>query len=106
MLLKTPQPLTDMPDLIVSEAAPLVAAPTTDLRPLDQSPAAVYLAQLAPSGRRTMQQAWSTREPRCERARRSLTIEIRLVLPRQHAVRLVHGSVLHLKQREHRERRR
>ena len=56
-----------MPDLIVPEAAPLAAAPSTSpvrapgaLTSLDQSPAAVYLAQLAPSGRRTMRQALDT----------------------------------------------
>src|SRR5687768_12279178 len=51
-----------MPDLILPPPAPLATAdhqpPTTDLTtPLDQSPAAVYLAQLAKSGRRTQKGA-------------------------------------------------
>lgn len=42
-----------MPDLILPDPAPLTT-------PLDQSPAAVYLAQLAPTGRRTQGQALAT----------------------------------------------
>lgn len=55
-----------MPDLIVPEAAPLAAsgsqlpASNPQLTGLADSPAAVYLAQLAPTGRRTMQQALDT----------------------------------------------
>jgi integrase/recombinase XerD len=56
-----------MPDLILPDAAPLAAPVLSpgDITPsispaLDTAPAAVYLAQLAPSGRRTMQQALGT----------------------------------------------
>lgn len=50
-----------MPDLIPSDAAPLAARSPGDItRDTTASPAAVYLAQLAPSGRRTMQQALDT----------------------------------------------
>lgn len=54
-----------MPDLLLPQAAPL-AAPVSTNQHTDlstgqsTSPAAVYLAQLAPSGRRTMQQALDT----------------------------------------------
>src|SRR5690349_16927660 len=61
-LLQTPLTLTlTMPDLILPESAPLKSAGTTQLTiPLDESPAAVYLAQLAPTGRRTQRQALDT----------------------------------------------
>lgn len=49
-----------IPDLVPPPDAAPLAAPDAALTPLDQSPAAVYLAQLAPSGRRTMQQALGT----------------------------------------------
>ena len=49
-----------MPDLILPQAAPLAAVSPGDITPAALSPAAVYLAQLAPSGRRTMRQALGT----------------------------------------------
>lgn len=49
-----------MPDLLLPDAAPLAAPHPPSLAALDQSPAAVYLAQLAPSGRRTMRGALDT----------------------------------------------
>lgn len=59
-VLKTPLTLDlTMPDLALLDEAPLTVSGPAPLA-LDQSPAAVYLAQLAPSGRRTMQQALDT----------------------------------------------
>lgn len=53
-----------MPDLVIPAPAPLADIPSTEYSingiSLDQSPAAVYLAQLAPSGRRTMHTALDT----------------------------------------------
>jgi integrase/recombinase XerD len=63
-ILKTRSPtqtIFTMPDLITPPPAPLAAPDgTISVTNAPPSPAAVYLAQLAPSGRRTMQQALDT----------------------------------------------